>query len=1077
MCGQGNNQLVSSSSSQRNNAAKEDSKLAKSLSKPPDGSAFDISMAHQIHYACFGNVDVKSYIDARTYGVSFRRLHDEWVVLGMPRIHTSHWPQMVGHRGLPTSPEDFVNVAEYYERKLLEQVLLEAQGKSANRNRPLDEFLVSMVATAAVATADFVIHRLVRDQPSVEESAVQHMWYQSFTAFLRDSTLFYVNERRVCDRLGAHNCVFPLVLGQAHSMSMPQLFESLDYQVQIFKNLFPNFGDHINRCAAARPQQPWPPSIVVTDLQTGSMEAASSQTSRQHDKAREHSSHSSSNEPNSSTPTRTTLIDGTIDTDTTQQQEPGRSRPLMVAVVPTELERRNDLFVASIDPAIRCDVPLERVINLIDTHLQISASTSASSASTPASIATATPGCSAPMSTGLSSGASVPSSESGWQTRRGTQSSEIPKESGDTDIDSASLTLAPPVQSNTWWSRGVPGRSASEEGTMMTPNEALPTHPGRAHSNSAVSYFSSLPSTPTAVFPPGSLMSPQDGTHTYLDQGMYGSRAGVLPMTSTLDADSRKRTRAEQNRDKMKAYHRRVMQQREALTGVLADMAVHVGSVQMTVLQLDGNDTQASAGRIEGSSEASASGSTSRGTQEPNWSVSLRNKQKQESKARLRKREIDQVRELEQYASFASGTLSRSSRSTGGDQGNSATAWQQLQGHQVSDSDMNTTHAILRVFLRHRPNWVALISAEQRLASEVAKLWPTVDEGRMLRGAEGEAVPGDGPDSDKGIKALLDRIQMEDRKGTLAVSAAETTSMVYDPHSHTPRGSAGSSGASSFMATAVAGRARATTLQPFQGQSGHSQTAFMHTTPVVMSPGLSDYSSAVSPSGVTRPAGADESGDYFTQERRRYQGRYSDGSEAGTPLAMSGSTAYNPAEQASTAYATRMPSSGMYRASASGSVVLPPSVLSPSTSSYSYTASYAAGDGPHQYDRHAQTQMSGTSPGQPLPPGENAQLRMSTHYTPAGGYVPSMMQGVPTARMEQGTGLYHSQSLQAPSIVYPSTRGGLPTSHGLQAAGSAPMLQQQQYRSSQPPSPQYPPTSGQQSPYSGNYDGVGDGGR
>ncbi|CBQ71271.1 conserved hypothetical protein [Sporisorium reilianum SRZ2] len=876
----------SSSSSKRRNVAKDDLISARVLSKPPDGSALDTSMAHQVYYPCFGNVDVKSYVDARTYGLSFRRLHDEWVVLGMPRIDTSHWPHMVGHQGLPTSPEDFVSVAEYYERKLYEQVLLEAQGKPANRHRPLDDFLVSMVTTAAVAHADLVVHRVLRDRPSAEEAAAQQTWYQSFTAFLRDSIRFYVDERRVCDRLGAHTCACPLLFGQAQSMSMPQLVESFDYQVQIFKNLFPNFGDHINRCAAARPQQQWSPSIVVTGSQT-----AARQTTDRQDKAR---AFGSTNEPNLSSSTRGPSIDGTIDSDTAQPQESGRSRPLTVAVVPSELKRRNDLFVASIDPAIRCDVPLERVVGLLDSHLTISTSTSASSASTPASVAMATPSHSAPMSSGVSSGASVPSSDSGWQMRRNTEASDPSKESSGTDIDATNLALRPPAPSTTWWPRGAAGRCASEEGSLTTPNDAPSTHPGRAHSNSAVSYFSSLPSTPTSVFPAGALVSAAEGAHAY-EQGAYGTRAGVLALTSASDAEARKRTRAEQNRDKMKAYHRRVMQQREALTSVLADMAVHVGAVPIPAVRLDGRiDAPAAA---EGASAAAQSGAMGRGAQEPNWSVSLRNKQKQESKARLRKREIDQVHELEQYASFASGTLMRSSRATGGEQGGTATAWHQMQAQHVSDADVHTTHAVLRVFLRHRPNWVALISAEQRLASEVAKLWPSTDEGRMSGAGGGEAASSDGLGSDKGIKTLLDRIQMEERAGTLVVPAAESTSMVYDPQSHMARGSAASS-TSPFMATSASGRTRAATLQPFQGHSGYSQPAYMHATPMVISPGLSDYGSAVSPSGVTRAAGGDESSDYFTQERRRYQAHYSDGSEAGTPLALSGSTAYSPAEQA-----------------------------------------------------------------------------------------------------------------------------------------------------------------------------------
>lgn len=637
----------------------------------------------------------------------------------------------------------------------------------------------------------------------------------------------------------------------------------------------------------------------------------------------------------------------------------------------------------------------------------------------------------------------MPSTDSEWHTKRSTEASEVLKESAGLNAASTSLALRPPVQSNTWWSRGVPGRSASEEGSMMTPNEPVASHSERAHSNSTVSYFSSLPSTPSAVFPPGSLMSPQEGTHSYLDQSMYGSRTGMLAMTSTSDPDSRKRTRAEQNRDKMKAYHRRVMQQREALTSVLADMAVHVGSVPMPAIRLDERGSQTPAGMAEGPSGAATTSSMGRGVQEPNWSVSLRNKQKQESKARLRKREIDQVHELEQYASFATATLVRSARPTGDEQGCTAAAWQQLQGQQVSDTDMHTTHAILRVFLRHRPNWVALISAEQRLASEVAKLWPNTDEGRMPGGG-GEAASSEGMGSDKGIKALLDRIQMDERAGTLVIPAAESTPTIPGPSLYDARGSAGTSGASPFMAAAVAGRARAATLQPFHGQSGYSQPAFMHAAPMVISPGLSDYGLAVSPSGVTRPAGADESGDYFNQERRRYQGHYTDGSEAGTPMAVSGSTAYSPAEQASTLFATRMASPGMYRASAPGSVVLPPSVLSPSTS-YGYASAYA-GEGTQQHERQA-------------------QVRMSTHYN-AAGYAPSMMQAA--SRMEQGTGLYHSESLQTPSIAYPAARGGVrleaQQSHGLQAAGSASVLQQ--YGSSQPASLQYPP--GQQSRYGEN---------
>ncbi|GAC94189.1 cytochrome P450 monooxygenase [Pseudozyma hubeiensis SY62] len=1000
---------------------------AKGSSRSPADSVADVSPVHRIYYPCFGKIDIKTYIDARLYGFSFQRMHDEWVVMGKPQIDTSHWPRMPGHRGIPTSPADFLRVAEYYDTKLYEQVLLEAQGIPADPNRPLDDFFGSMVTTAAIAKADFGVYRFTQDQPSASEAAAQHMWYQTFNMLLQASIRYFLSERSVCDRLGAHKCVLPLLFGQAHSMTAPSLLENLTFQMQILRNVFPNFGEHFGRCAAARPpQQPLSPSLVVTSPHEPNSAAPASHFGMHQDLSSSEGKTLSGSKQRSS-------FSAATDGDASHQLLAQLSQPLTSIFIPAEMKGRRDLFAAAVHPSIRCDIALDQVVNFIDSRIVTSTSTSASSASTPASIRTTTPIHGAPGTSAISSGSSLPSSDAGWQ-RRGHRRVE---EDMGPDIESANLTLQPPPQTHAVWSQRAPDRSPSEESSMMTPEEAISLQLERSQGGLAHPYFSSLPTTPTEMYASDTLSAAsQEGNQPHSNRRMYASGAAALSMTSTSDGDSRKRTRAEQNREKMKAYHRRVMQQREALTRVLADMTANVGFLPADAAQLNPNASTGLAdgdGR-EGAAGTETSGSIGRAPQESSWSVSLRNKQKQESKARLRKREIEQVHELGLYASYACATLSRShssdaettpwmgqgnagdaaARRTEGERSSSAMPWRQLGEQQVSDADLYMSNAIVRTFLRHRSDWIALISAEQRLASEVSKLFPSTDDAGASGG--GMSAGGDEAVSTRShIKVLIDRVQMEERAGRLMMAGPDSTAMGRATSANDPsRSPGGTSPSSPFMAADAANAARIAATGP----GTYGQHGYMQAGAVLLSPSSSEYGGMVSPSGVIRPAGVDEGGDYFSQDRRR------------------------PHESA----------------------IATPSVLR-SSSGYRYNTSHG---------QEARMAAQGAA-GQLTSPLEHPQVRVSTHFDER-SHGAMTVPGTSGSRVAHGASLYHSQPLHAPPLGYasslPSQSGGHLDAHpaeGSPTPGGSPSVLHQGYRPHQPGSPQYPPNYpySQQGPYGG----------
>lgn len=1096
-----------SSSTSARYSIEEEATSTKGSSRSPADSVADVSIVHKIYYPCFGKVDIKSYIDARLYGFSFQRMHDEWVVLGKPRIDTSHWPRMAGHRGLPTSPEDFLRVAEYYDTKIYEQVLLEAQGKPADRDRPLEDYFGSMVTTAAIAKADLGAYRLLQDLPSAGEAAAQKMWYQTFTMLLQESIRYFISERTVCDRLGPHNCVGTLLFGQAYSMATPTLLENLTFQMQILRNVFPNFGDHFIRCAAARAPQQWSPTLAVTSPFNHSTPAAASQDAVGHGKPRASGMHSSSSDEASSETMHRASSNATTQSDAMQQLLPDLSRPLTSIFIPAELKGRRDLFAAAVNPAIRCDVPLEKVVSYIDSRRLSSASTSTSSASTPASITIKAPIHSAQTMSGVSSGASVPSSDTDWHTRRRTGVRTMSNDNVALDIESTNLTLRHPLQSHASWSEGAPGQSPSEDGTMITPEEIMTLHSRRAQGSSAHSYFSSLPTTPTEMFSPSSLSSSQEGSQPFLARRLLGSGTGPLSMTSASDSDSRKRARVEQNREKMKAYHRRVMQQREALTSVLADVTSNVGSIPVSASRLGASPlTSPTSTRVseEPAGEATSS-SIGRSSQEPSWSAAVRNKQKQESKARLRKREIDHVHELGMYARYATATLVRSfgpdatdptravsaqsriagpSRA-GADQISPATTWRQLDSQHVSEADLHMSHAIVRVFLRHRSNWIALISAEQRLAVEVSKLSSNT-ESSSGSGGGGSDEPG----SSRSIKELLDWIQSEEQAGRMVIPGADATPMALEistyEHVHS-RASMSAPASMMSLAGAVTSRVAAGSpaSQHFERPAGYNPSNYLQTGATLLSPSSSDYGAKVSPSGVTGLLGADEGGDYFDQDRKRYHGRNSDTSEieASTQL-IPVPTGYGGAEQANSPLVSRMPVAGMLYSPGSETVLPLPSVLQPS-GGYGYNAAYQQEAGqqarmaPQAFGRPLLATMNATSVGEPLSSMGKPQSRVPMHYD-SRSYSASVMQGASETRMAQGPSMYHSQPLQSPSFAYPApltaqTGAQLELeaqhAHSLQGVGGVPSMTLHQYRSNQAPALQYPPNQpnpyGQQGPYSG----------
>ncbi|KAJ9475952.1 Cytochrome P450 monooxygenase [Pseudozyma hubeiensis] len=1004
-----------------------DAAPSKGSSRSPADSVADVSLVHRLYYPCFGKVDIKTYIDARLYGFSFQRMHDEWVVMGKPHIDTSHWPRMPGHRGIPTSPADFLRVAEYYDTKLYEQVLLEAQGKPADRSRPLEDYFGSMVTTAAIAKADFGVYRLTQDQPNAGEAAAQHMWYQTFTMLLQASIRYFVSERSVCDRLGPHNCVLPLLFGQAHSMTTPSLLENLTFQMQILRNVFPNFGEYFNRCAAARPQQPPPsPSLIVTSRHDLSLEASTRRSVVHQDR-------SSSEEKTLLGAKQRSSLSAATDDDGSQQLLAELSQPLTSIFIPAEMKGRKDLFAAAVHPSIRCDVELGQVVSFIDSRMATSASTSASSASTPASLRTTTPIGGVSGTSAISSGASLPSSDAEWQERRNRR---VEDDTG-VDIESANLTLHPiSPQTHAVWSQGAPDKTPSEDSSMMTPEEAIALQLGRSQGSLTHTHFSSLPTTPTELYASSSLSASHEGTQPPANRRTYASGAAALSMTSTSDGDSRKRTRAEQNREKMKAYHRRVMQQREALTSVLADMTANVGFLPADAARPDANASTGLAGGDgrEGATGSETSGSIGRAPQESSWSVSLRNKQKQESKARLRKREIEQVHELGLYASYACATLSRSrssdaeattwmgqgnagdvaARRVEGERSSSAMSWRQVEEQQVSEADLYMSNAIVRTFLRHRSDWIALISAEQRLASEVSKLFPSTDDAGSSRG--GMSAGGDEIVSTRAnIRALIDRVQMEERAGRLIMAGADSTAMGRATSmNEQSRSRGGTSPLSPFMTAdaASASRIAATGPEPY-GQHGYVQAGA-----VLLSPSSSEYGGMVSPSGVIRPAGVDESVDYFSHDRRRSH-------ESAMPV---------------------------------------PSVLR-SSSGYGYNTGYG---------QEARMPFQGQA-GQPTSPLEHPQVRVSTHFDER-SQGPMTMPGPSGSRVAHSPSLYHSQPLHAPPFGYASSLPSQQTGHldaqpaqGLPTAGGSPSVLHQAWRSNQPSSPQYPPNYpyGQQGPYGG----------
>lgn len=578
---------------------------------------------------------------------------------------------------------------------------------------------------------------------------------------------------------------------------------------------------------------------------------------------------------------------------------------------------------------------------------------------------------------------------------------------------------------------------------------------GRSHSNSAYSYFSSLPTTPTELLSPhGVIGTQQDASHPYVDRRAYRSGSGMLTMTSSTDSEMRKRTRAEQNREKMKAYHRRVMQQREALSSILMDMNAHVGASPVQSMRTTGGmlgslmGEASSMGNAEGLSGGTAS-SIGRSAQEPSWSVSLRNKQKQESKARLRKREIDQVYELRLYANYASAILTRaaggSSSTDSGYSRNSdgtsrsgeeqSTPWRQLNAQQAGDADVHMSHAILRVFLRHRQSWIALISAEQRLASEVAKMSPRTEEEMPLGDAAGSASHASG----KGIKALIERVQMEERAGTLSIPMREPMSVlsgasVYDAPGQLSHGGAGMGASRSTMSGVGAGAQRGGPSPQYLGAGSYHQGGMMEAGGMALSPGGSEYGGMVSPSGVTRPM-AGEEGDYFSQEARRFAGRYSGGSDQDSVLSAQMTAGYSP-EYAGGQLSRSMAQAGAHRSGGSSSAMTP-SVLSPTAQGggYGYHSTYASEGMQQRMDaqemqRQGHVAMSGMQQGQLGSSMQGIQLRVSTPYDDR-GYAQPIMQDTPSSRFEQAPAPFHALPMQAQLYSYSNAQSqGAPQSQG-----------------------------------------------
>lgn len=244
----------------------------------------------------------------------------------------------------------------------------------------------------------------------------------------------------------------------------------------------------------------------------------------------------------------------------------------------------------------------------------------------------------------------------------------------------------------------------------------------RFPNSAGLPYFSSLPTTPSEPFSPDRSLGPFDTSTGETRQG----RTVTHRDSSGWLSDGRKtKSRAEQNREKMRAYHRRVMQQREAMSNILTEMTMQLNAISPGSGRPRSNSsiTQGSQSTSPSASDAVSDsglpGSSRRSAPEP---TTLRNRQKQESKARLRKREIDQVYELGQYAALVNRGLAPSNASYEAAPTGSRYSMPQPSGAVLPETDERMVHTIIRVFQQFRAVWGALVACEQRLASEAHKV-------------------------------------------------------------------------------------------------------------------------------------------------------------------------------------------------------------------------------------------------------------------------------------------------------------------------------------------------------------------
>lgn len=237
------------------------------------GGSFDLGPRH--YYACSGNVPIEEFVNARMYAISFKRIHDEWVALGKPELDTTHWPRVIGHPGIPTSPDQFGNVAAYYERKIFANIELDAKGQKAQTDRPMSEFVFTMIILTCIITSDLFVYRERIKNPDLTERTRRKLWNRDFTTFIREILYYFDGERKVCDRLGPHHCAGPLMWGEAYYTPLDGLMEEFNVQVQVFQNLFPNFGHYSALCANAEstppprwrsPSDPPPEPFVLSSL-------------------------------------------------------------------------------------------------------------------------------------------------------------------------------------------------------------------------------------------------------------------------------------------------------------------------------------------------------------------------------------------------------------------------------------------------------------------------------------------------------------------------------------------------------------------------------------------------------------------------------------------------------------------------------------------------------------------------------------------------------------------------------------------------------------------------------------------